>query len=185
VRRIEAVCHLAAVEHVQSTTQMLEGLARRLGSGADQAGERLERVYEQLKAAQQEVERWKQKALSGSGGTDAQERTVAGIKAVFRTVEGADAVVLRNLADQTRDKLGSGVVALLSLQEGGKALLLVAATKDVCGKVAAGPLVAELAPLLGGKGGGRPDMAQAGGNAPGDVAALAEAFFAGVAKRAG
>jgi alanyl-tRNA synthetase len=185
VRRLEAVCHLAALELNQQTAQKLNELARRLGGPADQLGERLDKLQDQLKAAHQESDKWKQKALSGSTSAASEERQIASYKAVFRMVEGADAASLRTLADQARDQLGSGCVALLSLMEGAKALLLVASTKDAVAKLPAGQIVAELAPLLGGRGGGRPDLAQAGGNTPSDPAAVREAFFAAVSARAG
>lgn len=185
VRRLEAVCHLAALELSQQTGQQLADLARRLGGSADQLGDRLDKLQDQLKAAHQETEKWKAKALSGGGSAGSEERQLGSFKAVFRVVEGADAGSLRTLADQARDQLGSGCVGLLSVMEGGKALLLVASTKDAMGKLAAGQIVSELAPLLGGRGGGRPDLAQAGGNAPSDTAALRDAFFAAVGSRAG
>jgi len=97
--------------------------------------------------------------------------------------EGVDAAGLRSLAEQARDQLGSGVVGLLSPQPDGKALWLVAVTKDLTAKVQAGALVAQTAPILGGRGGGRPDMAQAGGQTPADAKVLRDAFFAAVTER--
>jgi alanyl-tRNA synthetase len=184
VRRLEAVCHLAALEHVEQVASTLDAVGKRLNASVDQVPERLDRLQDQLKAAQQEAQQWKHKALQSGGSTQGQERTVGNHKLLFRQVDGADAAALRTVADQARDQLGSGVVALLSV-DGSKALLLVAVTKDLTSKVQAGQVVGQLAPLLGGKGGGRPDLAQAGGHAPEDAAALAEAFFATVQARVG
>ena len=184
VRRLEAVCHLAALDHVEQLAATVDTLARRLNTTIEQVPERLDRLTDLLKAAQLDAQQWKHKALHAQPAENAQqEKTFGAHKAVFRVVEGADAASLRTLADQARDQLGSGVVGLLAKLDGGKALLLVAVTKDLTGQVQAGPIVAQLAPLLGGKGGGRPDLAQAGGNAPEDTAALVEAFFAAVAAR--
>ncbi|MFZ4578074.1 MAG: alanine--tRNA ligase [Myxococcota bacterium] len=186
VRRVEAVCHVGAVTVVQQQAATLDGLARRLGVGTDAVADRLEKLLDGAKAAAIEIEQWKGKALTaaaGGGGAQAQEQAFGNVKAAFRVVDGADAGPLRTLADQIRDQLGSGVVALLSRLDGGKALLLVAVTKDLTAKVQAGAVVGALAPLMGGRGGGRPDMAQAGGNTPDDPATVADAFFALVAQK--
>jgi alanyl-tRNA synthetase len=183
VRRLEAVCHLAALQHIQSQRTVLDGIARKLGTSAEQVPDRLEKMQDQLKAGQQEVEKWKTKALQGGGGQQGEERLFGSTKAVFRVVDDAESAALRNLSDQIRDQMGDGVVCLLSKQPGDKALLLVAVTKTRTEQLQAGPLVAALAPILGGRGGGRADFAQAGGQFPADTAAFAEAFFAAVAAK--
>jgi alanyl-tRNA synthetase len=94
----------------------------------------------------------------------AQAREVNGVKVLAARVEG-DGKALRDLADKLRDKLGRGVVALASEQEG-KAILLVAVTKDLTARVKAGDIVRQAAALVGGSGGGKPDLAQAGGSNP-------------------
>ena len=186
VRRMEAVCHLAALEWLQQATAALDTAARRLGVAPELVPERIEKLQDSVKAAQHETEQWKHKALSANAASGLSEvRAFGAHKAVFRAVEGAEGAALRTLADQLRDEAGSGVVCVLSVLDGGKALLLVAVTKDLVDRAPAGPLVASLAPLLGGRGGGRPDFAQAGGQAPSDVPALAEAFLAAVAARLG
>jgi len=186
VRRVEAVCREAALQYVQDGLGALEQVSRRLNTTAELLPERIEKLAEQVKVARDETEKWKHKALSGqtSGGQN-QERAFGSHKAVFRVVDGAEGAGLRTLADQARDQLGSGAVCLVSTLADGKALLLVAVTADLTAKLQAGQTVAALAPLLGGRGGGRPDFAQAGGKAPDDVAALAAAFFDKVAAALG
>jgi alanyl-tRNA synthetase len=184
VRRIEAVCHLAALAHTQAQARQLADTARRLGAPIELIGERIDRLYEQLKAAQQEADKWKHKALSGgAGGAADDSRQIGAVKALFRSVEGVDGGALRGLADQLRDQLGSGAVCLLSVQDGGKAALLVAVTKDLVAQLPAGAVMAEVAPVIGGKGGGRADLAQAGGQAPADTLPVRQAFFDAVTKR--
>ncbi len=183
VRRVEGVCREAALQYVQDGLGALEQVSRRLNTTAEQLPERIEKLSEQVKSARDEAEKWKHKALSGqtTGGQN-QEQKFGTHTALFRVVDGAEGAGLRALADQARDQLGSGVVCLLSTLGDGKALLLVAVTADLTGKLPAGQTVAALAPLLGGRGGGRPDFAQAGGKAPENVATVAAAFFAKVAE---
>ena len=184
VRRIEAVCHTEAVQLVQAQSSALAVLTSRLGGQPSQLAERLDKLQAELKAAHQEATKWQAKALQGGGTDPVDEQQFGTVRAVFQQVEGADAAALRTLADQVRDRIGSGLVAILSDQGGGKALLLVAATKDAAVVVPAGQVVAGLAGLLSGRGGGRPDFAQAGGSMPVDVAELRAAFFAAVAAKA-
>jgi alanyl-tRNA synthetase len=106
-------------------------------------------------------------AAARSGDLAGQAREVNGVKVLAARVEG-DGKALRELADKLRDKLGRGVVALASEQDG-KAVLLVAVTKDLTGIVKAGDLVRDAAKLIGGSGGGKPDMAQAGGSDPAGI----------------
>jgi alanyl-tRNA synthetase len=108
-------------------------------------------------------------ALGGAGravSSPAEEaRDVAGIKLIARRVEGLEKNALRGLSDSLRDRLGSGVVVLASDNDG-RVSLVVSVTKDLLGRVQAGRLVKELAPIVGGGGGGRPDFAEAGGKDP-------------------
>ncbi len=114
-------------------------------------------------------------ALGGSGGSAAgpadDSREVNGIKLIARRVEGLEKNALRALSDSLRDRLGSGVVVLAS-ENDGKVALVVSVTKDLTSKVQAGRLVKELAPLVGGGGGGRPDFAEAGGKDPSGIELL-------------
>ncbi|MSP91724.1 MAG: alanine--tRNA ligase [Myxococcales bacterium] len=187
VRRIEAVCHLAALRWVADQTAVLDTLARRLNAPASLLGERVERLLTELKSAGQEIEKWKHAALraqsGGGAGNAVQDREIGGLKVRFQLVAGGDAAALRSLADDARSQHGAAVVGLFSGLDGGRALLLVAASPAAVARAPAGALVAELAPRFGGKGGGRPDLAQAGVAAQEDTGAVAEAFFGAVAAR--
>jgi alanyl-tRNA synthetase len=97
-----------------------------------------------------------------SGATD-QAVEVAGFKVLAQRVDGLDRGQMRTLVDNLRNKLGSGVVVLGGAQEEGKVALIVGVTKDLTGKIQAGKVIAPIAKLVGGSGGGRPDMAEAGG----------------------
>ncbi len=163
VRRIEAVTGMNAVEHVQHMTVVLSDAMGLLHVGAsnDVPG-RIEKLRAELKAKDRDIEQLNQKLATGGGGDEAAPRDVAGVKLLSRKVAVADGKALRAAADTFRDRLGSGVV-VLGADTGGKATLLVAVTKDLAGRVHAGKLVASLAAHVDGKGGGRPDLAQAGG----------------------
>ena len=103
-------------------------------------------------------------SMSDAAGSSAVE--VKGVKVLTQRVDALDKAQMRDLVDQLRGKLGSGVVVLGAAAEG-KVTLIVGVTKDLTGKLQAGKIVAHLASLVGGKGGGRPDLAEAGGSNPG------------------
>ena len=104
-------------------------------------------------------------AAKDSGDLISQVREISGVKVLATEVSIADAKSLRDFGDKLRDKMESGII-LLGSKAGEKALLLCMVTKDLAGKFHAGNIIKELAPLVGGSGGGRPDMAQAGGTQP-------------------
>jgi alanyl-tRNA synthetase len=145
-----------------------------LNATPEQAVETVQRLQAEAKRLGREVEQLKMKIALGAGagsttrdaGGDVQE--IAGVKLVARRVEGLEKSALRGLADSLRDRLGSGVVVLASDNDG-KVALVVAVTKDLTTRVHAGRLVKELAPLIGGSGGGRPDFAEAGGKDPAGI----------------
>jgi len=121
-----------------------------------------------------ELRRLKHQLASGEGGGELR-REVAGFTVLARRVPEMGPSELRNLADTLRQRLGTGVV-VLGMESGGKATLLAAVTDDLLGRVNAGALVRELAPVVGGRGGGRPNLAQAGGPDAGKIdEALAKA----------
>jgi len=176
VRRIEAVTGLNAVAHVQSMRDVLHTSMGQLSVGA--AGDlpgRIEKLQGDLKTKDRTIDQLKQKLLTGGGGGEAEVAEVSGIKLMARKVDVADGKALRVAADTFRDRLGTGVV-VLGADTGGKATLLVAVTKDLTDRVHAGKLVGTLAQHVDGRGGGRPDLAQAGGaNVAGLDAALTAA----------
>ncbi|HEY4244739.1 MAG TPA: alanine--tRNA ligase [Kofleriaceae bacterium] len=177
VRRIEAVTGAGALDYLRRLEDELMHVGDRLKAGMFEVGARVEKLIADGKAADREIEKLKQKLASGGGARDllADVVTVKGVKVLAAAVEVDDAKVLRETGDQLRDKLGSGVVVLAGL--GGAEIKLVAmVTKDLTGKVSAGKLLGEVATLLGGRAGGRPDMAQGGGkDAAGVPAALTAA----------
>ena len=127
---------------------------------------RLAQIQEQVKTLEKELARYKSKMASSQGDDLAEQAIeIAGIKVLAVSIEGADAKALRELADKLRDKLKSCALVLGSVLEG-KVALIAAVTPDANSKVKAGELVNFVAAQVGGKGGGKPDLAQAGGTLP-------------------
>ncbi|HET8734797.1 MAG TPA: alanine--tRNA ligase, partial [Anaeromyxobacteraceae bacterium] len=173
VRRIVAYTGERAVELAQRTEEELRKAAALLRAGAFEVAAKIEASQRHAKELQKALEEAGGKlAAAQSGDLAAQARQVGAAKVLCTQVTG-DAKALRELADKLRDKLGTGVVAL-GAEVDGKAVLLVAVTKDLTGKVKAGDLVREAAALVGGKGGGKPDLAQAGGPDPAGLGAALE-----------
>jgi alanyl-tRNA synthetase len=177
IRRIEAVTGEGALAWVQATNRKLQEAASALKTGPDELPSRIAQVQDQVKALEKEVNALKSKLAAGQGDELAgQAVEVKGVKVLAATMEGADVNALRETMDKLKDKLGTAAIVLASVLEG-KVSLIAGVTKDATGKVKAGELVNFVAQQVGGKGGGRPDMAQAGGT---DAAALPQAL-AGVA----
>ncbi len=165
MRRIVAYTGPRAVEHAQREEEEWRRAAALLKAGAFEVAQKIEATQRRVKDLERALEDARGQVTSArSGDLAARAREVNGVKVLAARVEG-DGKALRDLADKLRDKLGRGVVALGAEQEG-KAILLVAVTKDLTGRVKAGDLVREAAKLVGGSGGGRPELAQAGGANP-------------------
>ncbi len=173
VRRIEAVCGDVAVGLVQQQQALLDGIAGTLKAQPQEALARVQQIQDNVRALEKELARLKSK-LAASQGDDlaGQAVDVKGAKVLAATLEGADVAALRETLDKLKDKLKSAVI-LLSAVNDGKVSLIAGVTADLTGKAKAGELVNFVAQQVGGKGGGRPDMAQAGGT---DVAALPAAI---------
>jgi alanyl-tRNA synthetase len=166
VRRIEALTGEGAVAHYQARRVVFEETLGALGTTADQAAEAARRLQADVKRLARENEQLKMKAALGGGGAAVDDTIqIDGIKLIARRVSGLEKGALRGLADSLRDRLGSGVVVLAS-QNDDKVALVVSVTKDLTGRVHAGRVVKEIAPIVGGGGGGRPDFAEAGGREP-------------------
>jgi alanyl-tRNA synthetase len=165
VRRIEAQTRDAARHRLNAQAHGFTELAQRLRSAPGEAAERLDALIEDRRRLERELAEAKRKLAIGGGGAGGDEvRDVAGVKFYARAVEGIDLKDLKSLADEAKPKVGSGVVAIAATAADGKAGLVVAVTPDLTGRFNAVDLVRLGAAALGGKGGGgRPDMAQAGG----------------------
>ena len=179
VRRIEALTGDAALAKYQSALGTLRTLAEMLNTGEDRLLEAVEKLEMERRRLEKQVESLKRKtAVSLADSLLENARTVKGVKVVAASVPGVDREGLRQLADGLRQKMGSGMVVLASAepaQDGGtgKVSLITAVTKDLTNRLHAGKIVAEIAKLVGGAGGGRPDLAEAGGR---DVAGIETAI---------
>jgi alanyl-tRNA synthetase len=172
VRRIEALTGRGALEHLQERERLAAELAGRYHTSFERLPELLAARDRRIDDLEEEVRGLKHRLASGEAGGDEVRDEVAGVTVLGRRIPEMNPAELRNLADTMRQKLGSGVV-VLGMESGGKATLLVAVTDDVVDRVNAGHLVRELAPIVGGRGGGKPNLAQAGGP---DVEKLDEAL---------
>jgi alanyl-tRNA synthetase len=172
VRRIEAVTGRGAVERMQGRERLADQLAGRYQTSFEQLPELLASRDRRMSELEGEVRKLKHQLASGDSGGSEIRQEVDGIVVQARLVPEMSSAELRNLADTLRQKLGSGVV-VLGMESGGKATLLAAVTDDLTDRVRAGDLVRELATVVGGHGGGKPNLAQAGGP---DVAKLDEAL---------
>jgi len=174
VRRLVAVTGPGALEYVQWLEDRLGQVAQKLRVGGGDVVEKVEKLQEESRALQKQLAELQRKLAAG-GARDllAEVRTSGGVKVLATRTDVADAKALREVGDKLRDRLGSGVLVLAGVADG-KVALLAMVTKDLTGRFSAGKIIGEIAPLVGGRGGGRPDMAQAGGsNADGVDAALA------------
>ena len=174
VRRIEAVTGENACDWVRASEALLVGIAERLKSGREGLDDKVQQLIDKNRLLEKEIERLKGKMASSAGDDlSAHAVEINGIQILAARVEDADVKTLRELVDQLRNKLGSAAVILGSVTEG-RVNLIAGVTKDQISRVKAGDLVNAVAVQVGGKGGGRPDMAQAGGTEPGRLdAALA------------
>ena len=166
VRRIEAITGARALEWVEAQSEAMARAADMLRSSPENLHARLEQVLEKTRQSEKELERLKQKLASQAGGDLADGAVdVNGVRVVASTLEGGDAKSLRDTVDQLKNKLGSAAVVLAAVEDG-KVRLVAGVTSDVTDRVKAGDLVNAVAEQVGGRGGGRPDMAQAGGSQP-------------------
>ncbi len=166
VRRIEAVTGRVALEWVNAMEQRVTRVADLVKAGRDQVEDRVRQLLERNRTLERELEQIKGRLASNRGGDlAAQALDVNGIRVVAARLDGADAKTLRETVDQIKNKLGSAAVLLASVV-GDKVSLVAGVTSDQTNRIKAGDLVNAVARQVGGKGGGRPDMAQAGGNDP-------------------
>jgi alanyl-tRNA synthetase len=166
VRRIEAVTGSTALAYTQKNSKVLQDTAHMLREQPDAVPQRIEKILSLQKSLEKEVEQLKAKVASLSAGEAEEEiKTINGIKVLAGKVLVDNPAALRDLADRFRDKIKSGIVVLGSLA-GSKVLLIAVVTKDLTDRFHAGNIINQVASIVGGSGGGRPDMAQAGGTKP-------------------
>ncbi|MBL6897758.1 MAG: alanine--tRNA ligase [Luminiphilus sp.] len=169
VRRIEALTGEAALAYVSGMSAEMQSVCGALKASPETVLSKVESLRAELRDLEKESMRLRQKLATSAGGDLTQSAVeVAGIKVLAAQVEGATAATLRDTLDQCKNKLGSGVILLAAVEEG-KIALVAGVTADATDRVKAGDVIKHVAGLLGGKGGGRPDMAQGGGS---DIAAL-------------
>ncbi|MBX3662531.1 MAG: alanine--tRNA ligase [Burkholderiales bacterium] len=166
IRRIEATTGDRALAWVQAQEQKLAGAAAALRTSPQEVGQKIAQIVDNVRNLEKELARLKSK-LASSQGDDLADQAVAvkGANILASAIDGADAKGLREAMDKLKDKLKSAAIVLAS-SEGGKVTLIAGVTADLTAKVKAGELVNFVAQQVGGKGGGRPDMAQAGGTDP-------------------
>ncbi len=173
VRRMEALTGLGALDHLRGQERSLQKAADLLHSSVAEVPERLEKLLEERREQDREIEKLRS-AQRGAASADlsSSAKEIGGVKVVSARVDGVEGKALRGMIDDLRGKIGSGVVLLVAVSDGRVALAL-GVTKDLTDRFRAGDLVREVASVVGGKGGGRPDFAQAGGS---DVSKVDEAM---------
>jgi alanyl-tRNA synthetase len=166
VRRLEATSGLNALKLMQNQQALVSHLATALKTPANELGTKIAQLIDSQKTLEKELARLKSK-LASSQGDDLADQAVEinGVKVLVATVEGADANALRETMDKLKDKLKSAVILLASVTDG-KVSLAAGVTQNVISKLKAGDLVNHVANQVGGKGGGKSDMAMAGGTDP-------------------
>jgi len=183
VRRIEAVAGEAALHYLQNLEHTVHQVAGALKAPSDEVQNRVTQVLEQVRALEKEIAQLKGK-LASSQGDDllSQAVDVKGIKVVAARLEGADAKSLRETLDKLKDKLKTAAIVLAAVQDG-KVQIAAGITADQVGRLKAGELVNFVAQQVGGKGGGKPDMAMAGGTDPSQLTPALASVQAWVAER--
>jgi alanyl-tRNA synthetase len=176
IRRIEAVVGQAAMDFIAEEEAALTSIARQLKGSKENAAEKVEQLAKRSRDLEKELEALKAK-LASSAGSDlaGQAKDVNGVKVLAAQLDGADVPALRNTMDQLKNKLGSAAI-MLAANNDGKVTLLAGVTKDLIGKGKAGDAVKACAEYVDGRGGGKPEMAQAGGQKPEGIAAALAAF---------
>ena len=167
IRRIEALTGQGAVQWAESTDDLLRELGALVRGGRDEVKDKIEQLLERNRRLDKEVQQLKGRLASGQGGDLASNaREVNGVKVLAKRVDGADVRALRDAVDQLKNKLKSAVIVLGAVEGDSKVLLVAGVTQDQTDRIKAGELVGSVAQQVGGRGGGRPDMAQAGGSNP-------------------
>ena len=178
VRRIECLAGISANQTLQQESHQRAKLLELLKGDSSNLPERVEKLMSRLKILEKEVEQYKSRLASAASGDliDTTRTSASGIKIIAEKVESADSATLKNLVDNLRSKIGSGVVALGS-SNGDQAIIVAGATSDLSAKINVGKILNEAVKVSGGRGGGRADFAQAGGVKPSDLSKTLNKFF--------
>ena len=183
VRRIEAVTGADAVAYVSEQEQQLSDVAALVKGDSASVLEKVTALLEKSKSLEKQIAQLNDKLASAAGASLLDSIVeINGVKLLVANVEGTESKALRGMVDDLKNKIGSGVIAL-GVASGDKVSLIAGVTKDLTGKVKAGELVNHMAGQVGGKGGGRPDMAQAGGSEPQNLAAALDSVTAWLTER--
>ncbi len=176
VRRVEAVVGEAAYDYITNMENTISAIATQVKANRESVLGKVEAAISKNRQLEKDVQQLKAKLASGAG-TDlaAGAKQINGVNVLAAQLEGADVPAMRGAMDQLKNKLGSAVI-LLASSEGEKVTLIAGVTKDLLGKAKAGDIVKEMAPYVDGRGGGKPDMAQAGGKKPEGIADALAAF---------
>ncbi|EPL4467238.1 alanine--tRNA ligase [Proteus mirabilis] len=173
IRRIEAITGATAIESVHEQSYLISLVAHALKSDGSNLVEKIKTVQEKYRSLEKELQQLKdQQAAQESSSLGSQAKNVKGIKLLVRELNNVEPKMLRTMVDDLKNQLGSAIIVLSTISDG-KVSLIVGVTKDLTAKIKAGELISFVAQQIGGKGGGRPDMAQAGGT---DVEALPAAL---------
>ena len=179
VRRIRAITGMDAYERFREAEVLVDGLSSGLRTSRNDLPSTVTRLQDELRKARRETEELKLKIASGAAGASSngdESREVAGVKVLAREASGLDAAAMRQLSDTLLARIKSGVV-VLGRSSDGKVSLIVRTSADLTGKVPAGQVIKELAPIVGGRGGGKADMAEGGGNQPENLHLALEKSF--------
>jgi alanyl-tRNA synthetase len=185
IRRVEATTGPHALAMIDNQLQEFHEVAKQLRTqpGAGRVENAVNALIDEKKALEKELEKLRSKLAMGQGSDVASQAVdVKGVKVLAATLDGADVKALRETMDRLKDKLKSAAIVLGAVSDG-KVALIAGVTADLTGKVKAGELVNYVAQQVGGKGGGRPDMAQAGGTEPAKLAGALQTVTAWVEQR--
>jgi alanyl-tRNA synthetase len=177
VRRIEAITGDEAVRNYQQTSDSLNRIAQLVRVNEPELVDHVERLLLQQKTLERQIDQLKTKVAQGAiGNLEAQARTVKGARVLAARLDGMDRAQMRTLVDELRNKWKSAAIVLAGADDGSVSIVS-AVTKDLTAKVQAGKLVGQVALAVGGKGGGRPDMAEGGGKDPAAIAGALETIY--------
>jgi alanyl-tRNA synthetase len=168
---------MAALEHVQNQGNDIRDMAQLLKTSPDRLKNRLELFLQEHKQRERELETLKSRLLTGqTGDLLSGVKDMNGVKTLVREIKADSPKALREYADRVKEKLDSGVI-VLGTKEKGKVMLISVVTEDLTNRFKAGEIIRKLSEIVGGKGGGRPDMAQGGGNKPEKLGSALETAY--------